>query len=687
MSVRDAKAPVVAVAGVAIVGLFVGGMIFRSSLGHAPARPLDKPVLVGPAPHWTDGYNHFILTMAAPVPPVADKNTAGALPKGAGRRPAETLTAGAAHGAGAEPAAAPPAIEASLTAKVIRTAKAAGSAARGLGSQWGLPWQAVVPDSSDPIVLRPGQPVSELLKALAHCPKGTKLERDNEGNVRAVPPRGSHCSLPANGRSGGAGPGSRPSTKLPDGLQPDSRAIVASLLAVPGVHSAAPVWGDRYQVVTHLTAAQVKALPGVAAVAPNNLLAAFSATPPQAYDPEFGDEYYLANDGRTLLTDVGTAGASSNFAYGWARSRGGGVVIADIDTGVDLSNPDLAGRILPQSRNYSVTPANNDVQASGTATGFYHATTVDGVMVGVAGNGWGGAGAAPEARILALKCGDSSSLSDSCIYASGEYAIAEKQAGVNVRIVNLSFGEQAGSDSTLYSLMTDLQTAGILVTASAGNFGTDNDSAPVLPAGYSTQFDNVISVGATDNADQLASYSDFGATTVDIMAPGSDMFTDYPTYSGYGNAYVSGTSYAAPMVAAAAALLWSADPSLSYKQVMSDIMNSAQPVPALAAGCVSGGRLDVPAALADVVEPVQFSFGGFDEMSTAGVSDVVVGASAQAGALPAGTALGFHVELAYNYNGTMYDVADDPVGWSLGASGPSRLRPQPTAQPSSTRAG
>ena len=191
----------------------------------------------------------------------------------------------------------------------------------------------------------------------------------------------------------------------------------------------------------------------------------------------------------------------------------------------------------------------------------------------------------------------------------------------------------------------------------------------MLPAGYSTQFDNVISVGATDNADQLASYSDFGATTVDIMAPGSDMFTDYPTYSGYANAYVSGTSYAAPMAAAAAALLWSADPSLSYKQVMSDIMNSAQPVPALAVECVSGGRLDVPAALADVVEPVQFSFGGFDEMSTAGVSDVVVGASAQAGALPAGTALGFHVELAYNYNGTMYDVADDPVGWSLGASG------------------
>ena len=66
---------------------------------------------------------------------------------------------------------------------------------------------------------------------------------------------------------------------------------------------------------------------------------------------------------------------------------------------------------------------------------------------------------------------------------------------------------------------------------------------------------DVISVGATDNQDQLASFSDYGSTTVDLMAPGNEIFTDCPSYTGYPTAYASGTSYSAPMVAATAALL------------------------------------------------------------------------------------------------------------------------------------
>ena len=179
----------------------------------------------------------------------------------------------------------------------------------------------------------------------------------------------------------------------------------------------------------------------------------------------------------------------------------------------------------------------------------------------------------------------------------------------------------------------------------------------------------MISVGATDNQDNLASYSDYGATTVDLMAPGTDMFTDYPTSSGFDNAYVSGTSYAAPMVAATAALLWSVKPSLTYSQVKSDILASVHDVSGLSSKCVTGGVVDAQAALAMVPEPVQFSFTGFDEVVPSQVAQVSISASAQAGALPPATPLGYHIELLYNYSGTMYDVVGQTLDWTMGGGG------------------
>jgi serine protease len=694
MSVRDGKAQGVALAGVAAVGLLVGGMVFVRSGGASAGVPV-KPVLEGSAPHWADGYNHFILTMSGTVPVVSDARVTrgsarlepAAGPAGEAGTTADTAAGKAAGKAvdasmGLSAANAPGVVtkgaHSPQGAQSSQEAPGTGSAAQ----QDGIPWQAVPPNSANPIVWRAGEPISVLERNLARYPKGTTLERDSEGNIRAVlpagvkftPPEREHApsgnrrpaTVPA--RSGRA-PSSafkRPAAatygKYPPGWGPDSQAIASSLLKVPGVHSASPVWGTRYQIATTLSAAQVKALPGVKAVAPNNLMS-FSSLP-ETNDPDLSDEYYLANAGQTVLGQAGTSGDSGDFSYAWARSRGSGVVIADIDTGVDLTNPDLSGQILATSENFSVSPPTSDVQAEGSASGFYHATTVDGVMVAAAGNGWGGAGAVPEAKVLALKCSDDGSLADSCIYAAGEYAISQ-----HVQVINMSFGEAVSSDPTLASLVSDAETAGILVTASAGNAGTNNDSSPVLPANYATTYPNVISVGATDNQDNLASYSDYGATTVDLMAPGTDMYTDYPTYSGFDNAYVSGTSYAAPMVASTAALLWSVDPDLTYAQVKSDILASVHDVAGLSSKCVTGGVVDAQAAVALVQEPVQFSFTGFDEVVPSQVAQVSINASAQAGALPSATPLGYHLELLYNYSGTMYDVVGQTLDWTMGGGG------------------
>jgi hypothetical protein len=434
-----------------------------------------------------------------------------------------------------------------------------------------------------------------------------------------------------------------------------------------GVHEATHVWGDKYQVATTLDRAQVSALPGVSSVVRNNLLSLSST--PATNDPDLADEYYIDNYGQVIDGRAGKPGASANFSYAWARSRGNGVVVADIDTGVDLKNPDLAGQPRPPAKNFRAAPPDNDVPAPTTRPGSYPGTTVDGVLAAAAGNGVEGAGGAPEARILALKCSDSEVLSDSCIYAAGEYAISQ-----HVKIINMSFGEQASSDPTLQSLVADAQKAGILITASAGNSGTDNDTTPVLPAGFSTTYNNVIAVGATNNQDHLASYSDYGATTVDLMAPGSSIFTDYPTYTGYQTAYASGTSYSAPLVAATAALLWSLAPHLSYLQVKSAILQSAQKIPSLSHLCVSGGRLDAQAAVALVRQRVQWSFTGFDEIQPQQAANVSIAVSAQKGTLPSGVPLGYHLALVYNYLGTMYYVTKQDLTWSIGGSSPKVQR-------------
>ena len=519
-------------------------------------------------------------------------------------------------------------------------------------------------------MLRADEPASLLPARFARYPKGTRLERDSEGNIRAVLPPGAKAPAGA-GASGGEGPGAgepsgSPAGKLPPGWGRQQQGCGRDAGgALPGVHAASPVWGDKYEITTTLDRAQVAALPGVRGVVADNLLS-FSSLP-QTNDPDISQEYYLANNGQDILGQVGTAGASADLSYAWARSRGSGVVIADIDTGVDLANPDLAGQILPTSENFSVNPPTSDVQAAGTAPGFYHATTVDGVIAALAGGGVGGAGGAPEAKVLALKCSDGDSLSDACIYAAGEYAISQ-----HASIINMSFGEQVasvGADPTLASLVQDAQSAHVLVTASAGNWGSNNDSSIVLPAGYASSYDNVISVGATDNQDNLASYSDYGATSVDLMAPGTDDFTTYPAYTGSPNAYASGTSYSAPLVAATAALLWSLDPSLTYSQVKTDILSSVQTVPALSGDCRTGGRLDAQAAVALVQEPVQWSFTGFDQVQPGQPAQVSIAASAQAGALPLSTALGYHLELVYDYSGSMYYVAHEQLDWSQGGGG------------------
>ena len=218
MSARYGRAQGVALAGVAAVGLLVGGMVLVGSGGANAGVPVE-PVLEGSAPQWADGYNHFVLTMSGPVPLAADgsvtRGPATAKPAGGQRgaagkadqavRPAAQVSvrlaaqASAWLGAGNAPGVITKGAHSPQGApSPQRAASSQGAASTRIPSQQdGIPWQAVTPNSANPIVWRPGQPISVLARNLARYPKGTTLERDSEGNIRAVLPRGTKVTPPA----------------------------------------------------------------------------------------------------------------------------------------------------------------------------------------------------------------------------------------------------------------------------------------------------------------------------------------------------------------------------------------------------------------------------------------------------------------------------------------------------------
>jgi subtilisin family serine protease len=166
----------------------------------------------------------------------------------------------------------------------------------------------------------------------------------------------------------------------------------------------------------------------------------------------------------------------------------------------------------------------------------------------------------------------------------------------NIVIVNASLGSPSPSQA-----LTDAVTShpNTLYVVAAGNGGTNNDSVPFYPCDIPAP--NLICVGASDQNDQPASFSNYGAANVDLFAPGVNILSTYPNPAPalpYG--YMSGTSMSAPMVSGTLALMLAANPSLSASQLKASLLASVKPEPQLAGLSVSGGELDAAAAVAAV---------------------------------------------------------------------------------------
>ncbi|MCU0236804.1 MAG: S8 family serine peptidase [Acidobacteria bacterium] len=235
----------------------------------------------------------------------------------------------------------------------------------------------------------------------------------------------------------------------------------------------------------------------------------------------------------------------------WERGVGSsGVVVAVIDTGVAYNHEDLAANMW---RNPGEIPGNGiDDDNNGFIDDVYgfdfaadrfgandsdpmdidsHGTHVAGIMAAVGNNGKGVCGISWSARIMALKGfrPDMHIYDSDCIEAI-EYAVMMKRDhGVNVVAINASFGG-GGEDQLQKDAIAEAGANGIAFVCAAGNEGEDNDATPFYPAGY--DLPGIISVAASDEDDQLASFSNYGATSVDIAAPGTGILSTVPAGKG-----------------------------------------------------------------------------------------------------------------------------------------------------------
>jgi hypothetical protein len=179
----------------------------------------------------------------------------------------------------------------------------------------------------------------------------------------------------------------------------------------------------------------------------------------------------------------------------------------------------------------------------------------------------------------------------------GDGTVAHEIAGIEyaidkgAKIINLSLGG-AGYSAGEYEAIKMAGDAGLLFVAAAGNDGTDNDELPVYPANY--DLDNIISVTATDHNDELPSWANYGFSSVDVAAPGVEI---YSTKADDNYQYISGSSMATPHVAGLAALIRAYHGELTYDQVKGTIFNGVDPKSSLRGKILTGGRINAHSSL------------------------------------------------------------------------------------------
>lgn len=328
-------------------------------------------------------------------------------------------------------------------------------------------------------------------------------------------------------------------------------------------------------------------------------------------DTYFANQWGWHNTGQTGSGGVvGTVNADVDAPEFWdIAGDASGVTIAVLDSGLNLTHPDLAGVAWTNPGEIAGDGLDNDgngkiddvvgwdwVNSDNDPTDDHgHGTNVTGIMVALRDNGIGTAGLISGAKILVAKILNASNSGfTSHLIAATAYA---RERGM--RIMNLSLQSYPYSAS-LDTEFSACQSAGILLSICAGNQGADNDSTPNYPSSYPHAA--IIAVGNHDRTDQRWSGSfgpsNYGVTSVDLFAPGREIYST-GLNTGYSN--YTGTSQATPAVTAVAAAMLATNPTWSAPEIKNAILSSAVTSSAYAGICTTGGKLNAVAALGSAV--------------------------------------------------------------------------------------
>lgn len=426
---------------------------------------------------------------------------------------------------------------------------------------------------------RPDLVLAGLKAGRAHQPAEIIVKyRDGTGATeQTAVRRGLGASTAKTVRSGGATRGEVSLLTLPAGVS--VAAAVRALANDPAIEYAEPNWTYQHQATSNDTYFANGSLWGM-----------------------YGDASSPANQ----------YGSQAAEAWAAGHTACGNVIVGIIDEGIYYNHEDLAANIwsnpydaadgidndgngkIDDIRGWDFDGGSNDINSGGASDD--HGTHVSGTIAGIGGNGKGVAGVCwSGVKLISAKfLGRNGGTTANAIAAVDYITDLKTRHGLNIVATNNSWGG-GGFSQGLQDAIGRANTANILFIAAAGNSGANNDTTASYPSNYPNA--NIIAVAALTSTGALASYSQYGATTVDIGAPGSGIWSSVPqsskgklisSYASY-----SGTSMATPHVTGAAALYKSSFPAATAADIKAAILGNAVPTTSLQGKVVSGGRLNV----------------------------------------------------------------------------------------------